>query len=35
MTSFKSVGLALYDVASATKVYKLCKERGVGSSVDL
>lgn len=35
VTLFKSVGLALQDVATATKVYKLCKQRGIGSSVEL
>ena len=35
ITLFKSVGLALQDVATATKVYELCKQRGIGSSVDL
>lgn len=35
ITVFKSVGLALQDVATATKVYELCKEQGIGSSINL
>ena len=35
ITLFKSVGLALQDVATAVKVYELCKQQGIGSRVDL
>ena len=35
VTLFKSVGLALQDVATATKVYDLCRQGGIGSSVEL
>ena len=35
ITMFKSLGLAIEDVAAAYHVYKKAKERGVGTWVDL
>jgi len=35
ITVFKSVGLAIQDVATATRVYKLAKEKGVGTTLSL
>ena len=35
ITLFKSVGLAIQDVATATRVYQLAKEKGVGTTLSL
>ncbi len=35
ITVFKSVGLAIQDVATATKVYQLAKEKGIGKALSL
>lgn len=35
ITLFKSVGLALQDISTATMVYQLAKERQVGRSIDI
>lgn len=35
ITLFKSVGLALQDISTATMVYQLAKERQVGKSIDI
>ena len=35
ITVFKSVGLAIQDVASAVKVYQLAQQEGVGQEVEL
>ena len=35
ITLFKSVGLAIQDVATAVKVYQLALQRGVGQQVEL
>ncbi|MBC8262831.1 MAG: hypothetical protein H8E47_01720 [Anaerolineales bacterium] len=35
ITIFKSVGLAIQDVATATKVYQLAKEKGVDKTLSL
>jgi ornithine cyclodeaminase/alanine dehydrogenase-like protein (mu-crystallin family) len=35
LTVFKSVGLAIQDVATATRVYRLAKEKGAGTTLSL
>jgi ornithine cyclodeaminase/alanine dehydrogenase-like protein (mu-crystallin family) len=35
ITLFKSLGLAIEDLASAHRVYEVCKERGVGTWVEI
>jgi alanine dehydrogenase len=35
ITLFKSVGLALQDAATAAKVYRLARAKGIGADVEL
>jgi ornithine cyclodeaminase/alanine dehydrogenase-like protein (mu-crystallin family) len=35
ITVFKSVGLAIQDVSTATRVYELAKEKGAGATLSL
>jgi ornithine cyclodeaminase/alanine dehydrogenase-like protein (mu-crystallin family) len=35
ITVFKSVGLAIQDVATAVKVYQLAKSKGIGKTVEI